>query len=55
MFRPFKHFAKAYIDDIIIFSKTINEYVAHFQKKNSVKNASPTKFFIGYSSIKFLK
>lgn len=29
MLRPFKHFAKAYIDDIIIFSRTLTEHLEH--------------------------
>ena len=32
MLKPFKDFAKAYVDDIIIFSKTLEEHLEHLEK-----------------------
>ena len=59
MFRPFKHFAKIYIDDIIIFSKIINEHVFHFKQfflfRQRRVNLSLTRIFVYYPSVRILK
>ena len=58
MLRPYP-FTKAYMDDIIIFSHTLEEHVAHltqtfslFRKKRV--SLSPSKSFIGYPSVTLL-
>ena len=59
LLRPFRAFSKAYIDDIVIFSKTLKDHVMHlrlifslFEKKRVV--LAPKKAFIGYPSVKLL-
>jgi hypothetical protein len=54
-----RHFARAYIDDIIIFSNAAEEHIRHveiilrlFKEVNLA--LSPTKSFIGYPSVKLL-
>ncbi len=52
-------FVKAFIDDIIIFSKTMKEHVTHLREifetltKNGI-SVNPKKAFIGYSSVQLL-
>ena len=57
--RGCRNFARAYIDDIIIFSRTLEEYIKHLraifgimQKQNIA--LSPSKAFLGYRSLKLL-
>ena len=59
MLRPFKDFAKAYVDDIIVFSHTLQEHIKHlgqifelFELKRV--SLSPVKSFIGYPSVTLL-
>ena len=59
MLKPFKDFAKAYIDDIIIFLKTLEEYLEYLEKVFTLfrqKRISlvPTKSFIGYPLVRLL-
>ena len=57
--RPYRNFARVYVDDVVIASKTLKEHVEHLhqvfslfvQKGISVK---PTKSYIGYPSVKLL-
>ena len=59
LLRPVREFARAYVDDIVIFSRTLEEHEKHLhavfsllQKYNiSIK---PTKSFIGYPSVALL-
>jgi hypothetical protein len=59
LLRPCRDFARAYIDDIVIFSKTLDDHVRHLHhvfslldtKKISV---SPKKSFLGYPSTTLL-
>ena len=51
IFRSFRHYARIYVDDVIIFSKTLINYVLHFRvifdffvKLNIVINFSKTYF-----------
>lgn len=60
MLRLFHNFAKAYIDNIMIFSKTFEDHFQYLRtifktidKKNVTLN--PEKTFLGYSSIVLLK
>jgi hypothetical protein len=57
--RPFRDFSRAYIDDTVIFSKTLEEHLMHLYAvftKFTAMNISikPTKAFIGFPSIKLL-
>ena len=59
MLRPFKHFAKAFVDDIIIFSRTLQEHLNHLRQvfelfRSKRVSLSPTKSFIGYPSVTLL-
>ncbi len=59
LLRPFRAFARAYVDDIVIFSKPLEEHLRHlaaifslFVKKGiSIK---PSKAFLGYSTVQLL-
>ena len=57
--RSHKDFAKAYVDDIVVASKTLEEHLFHLnQVFQTLVNAGicikPTKAFIGYPSIELL-
>ena len=59
MLRPYREFSRAYMDDIIIFSKELDDHIQHlrsvfqlFQKRRV--NLAPTKSFLGYPSITLL-
>ena len=59
MLRTYREFSRAYMDDIIVFSKTLAEHVEHlrqiFQLFASRRvNLAPTKSFLGYPSIMLL-
>ena len=59
MLRPFKAFAKAFVDDIIIFSHTLQEHLSHLRQifelfRSKRVSLSPTKSFIGYPSVTLL-
>lgn len=56
MLRPFKEFAKAFVDDIIVFSRSLQEHLSHLRQIFDLFRAkrvslSPTKSFIGYPSV----
>ena len=57
--RPFRSFARAYVDDIIIFSHSLREHHLHLSKVFSLFQANgisvnPTKAFLGYPSVHLL-
>ena len=59
LLRPYRQFSRAFMDDIVIFSQTLEEHLLHlrqifelFQRKRV--NLSPTKSFLGYPSITLL-
>ena len=59
MLRPFQDFAKAYVDDIIIFSHTLQEHLIHLRKIFSLfqekrVSLSPKKSYLGYPSVNLL-
>ena len=59
LLREYRHFARAYVDDIVVFSRTKAEHEAHLRKVFSVlgKNnisIKPTKAFLGYPSVSLL-
>lgn len=59
MLRPFKAFAKAFVDDIIVFSRSLQEHLDHLRQIFELFRArrvslSPTKSFIGYPSVTLL-
>lgn len=57
--RPYRHCARAYVDDIVVLSRTLEDHLRHlrqifqvFRSNNiSIKLA---KTFIGYSSLQLL-
>jgi hypothetical protein len=57
--RPFRDFSRAYVDDVVIFSKTLKEHITHlhqvFQCFLEIGiSIGPSKAFIGFPSIKLL-
>ena len=57
--RPFRKFCRAYIDDIVIFSKSVPEHIEHlnqvFQALTRMNiHLSPRKSFLGYPSVHLL-
>lgn len=57
--REFQEFCRAYIDDIVIFSATLEEHVQHlravFRKFQDMNiSINPSKSFIGYPSVTLL-
>ena len=57
--RPYRTFARAYVDDIVIFSKTLDEHVQHLRqvfsvlKQNNI-SVKPSKAFLGYPTVHLL-
>lgn len=57
--RAYRKFARAYIDDIVIFSRTLEEHCQHLRavfgvlKENNI-SIKPSKAFVGYPSVKLL-
>ena len=57
--RPLREFARAYVDDVVIASKTLPEHIEHLhrvfqlfvEKRISVK---PSKSYVGYPSVNLL-
>ena len=59
LLRPFKSFAKGYVDDIVIFSKTLAEHISHLRQVfalfQRVRVAlKPSKSFLGYPNVQLL-
>ncbi len=57
--RPFRHFCRAYVDDIVIFSSTLKEHLEHLRLVFSALSKmnihlSPRKSFLGYPSVQLL-
>lgn len=57
--KPHKHFCKAFIDDIVIFSDTFEDHVAHLRTIFNLflklgVSISPQKSYLGYPSIELL-
>ena len=57
--RPFRHFCRAYVDDIVIFSTSLEEHVKHltmvFEALSEMNiHLAPTKAFLGYPSVQLL-
>lgn len=57
--RPFRHFCRAYVDDIVIFSKSLEEHLSQlnqvFQALTDMNiHLSPKKSFLGYPSVHLL-
>ena len=58
--RNHQHFVEAYVNDIVIFSKTMQEHKTHLQKVFDVLSLNnifinSAKIFLDFSSINFLK
>ena len=59
MLRPFYDFARAYIDDIVVFSQTLDEHLEHLRKIFRLCEVrritlSPNKSFLGYPTVTLL-
>ena len=57
--RPFRHFCRAYVDDIVIFSSSEEEHIQHlrqvFEALDEVNiTLSPRKSFLNYPSVRLL-
>ena len=57
--RPFRHFCRAYVNDIVIFSTSLEEHVKHltmvFQALSEINiHLTPNKAFLGYPSVHLL-
>ena len=59
LLREFRHFCRAYVDDIIVYSSTLEEHIQHlatvFNRFQGLGiQLKPSKAFIGYPSITLL-
>ena len=59
LLRPFKAFAKGYVDDIVIFSETLEEHISHLRQVFALFRAvgvilKAIKSFIGYPNVQLL-
>lgn len=59
LLRPHLHFTRAYVDDVVVFSKSLEDHLRHLDMIFSLFNClqitlSPTKSFLGFPSTKFL-
>lgn len=59
LLRKYKHFARAYVDDVVVFSQSLEEHLRHlnqifalFAEMNIV--LKPAKTFLGYPSVSLL-
>ena len=57
--RPFRTFARAYVDDVVIFSRSLREHHLHLSKVFSLFQSNgisinPAKAFLGYPSVHLL-
>ena len=57
--RSFRKFCRAYVDDIVIFSKSISKHIEHLNQvfralTNMNIHLSPRKSFLGYPSVHLL-
>lgn len=56
LLRPYNQFAKAYVDDMVVYSKTLQEHLTHLRKifemyRQRRISLSPGKSFLGYPSV----
>lgn len=57
--RPYRGFARAYVDDIVIFSKTLEDHIRHLRQifttlgQNNI-SVKPSKAFLGYPTVQLL-
>ena len=59
LLRPFKDFAKDYVDDIVIYSRTLEQHISHLRQvfslfKRTGVALKPSKSFIAYPNIQLL-
>ena len=59
LLRPYRAFAKAYVDDIVIHSKTLEEHLVHLRQMFEMLRANnifvkPEKALVGYPSVHLL-
>lgn len=54
--RPYRHYARAYVDHIVVFSRTLKDHLRHLRQIFGVLRSNnisikPAKAFIGYLSV----
>ena len=59
LLRPLRAFVRAFVDDIIIFSRTLAEHVSHLRQlfqllREKRASLAPTKSFLGFPSVNLL-
>ena len=59
LLRPLRQFTRAFVDDIIVFSRTLEEHVQHLRQlfqllRKKRASLAPTKSFLGFPSINLL-
>ena len=59
LLRPLRAFVRAFVDDIIIFSRTLEEHVSHLRQlfqllREKRASLAPTKSFLGFPSVTLL-
>lgn len=59
LLRKFRKFARAYIDDVVVYSKTLEEHLNHLRQifnlfVESGISVNPKKTFLGYPSVQLL-
>ncbi len=59
LLRKFRSFARAYVDDVVIYSKTLEEHLEHLRQifglfVRAGISVNPSKAFLGYPSVQLL-
>ena len=59
LLREYRSFARAYVDDVVVFSKTLEEHVGHLKQIFALFSkygisVNPAKAFLGYPSVQLL-
>ena len=59
LLRPYRSFARAYMDDMIVFSRTLDKHIEHLHQLLSLFrerriSLAPNKSFVGYPSVRLL-
>lgn len=57
--RPYRHYARAYVDDVVVHSRTLGEHILHLRQiftrfSQLGVSVKPSKAFLGYPSTRLL-